>query len=75
MPSPSRPPKPRGYHFTFDGRTVTVPLTDTVHTHWMEQFHTKTGKNAEARNKTLRNMIRAAYALGRKDGRGDTNKP
>jgi len=41
----------------------------------MEQFHTKTGKNAEARNKTLRNMIRAAYALGRKDGRGDTNKP
>lgn len=65
MLPPSRQQKT--YKITVDGDHVEIPLSDSLYTNWQNQFQQVGGKNSEARNKTLRAMIREAYRKGRRD--------
>lgn len=55
----------KAYFLTIDGEHVSIPLDEALYTNWQNQFQQKGGTNADARNKTLRHMIRAAYRAGR----------
>ena len=64
----ARNPK-HSYRVTVNGQAIAIYLGEGLYTNWQNQFHQKGGKNAVARALTLKNMIKAAYALGYEDGR------
>lgn len=61
------PRNQRTFKITVDGQQVEIPLSDSLYTNWQNQFQQVGGKNSEARNKTLRAMLKEAYRQGRRD--------
>jgi hypothetical protein len=59
-----------------DSEPVSIPLGESLYKAWQQQFIKKRGKNHDARRKTLKNLIRAAYKKGFEDGRkGPESRP